>query len=355
MPTFHHKQAFKLESGKELPDFHLEYQTWGTLNADQSNVVWVCHALTANADAVDWWPGLVGPDCLFNPEEHYIICANMLGSCYGSSSATDINPLTGEPYFHDFPVYTIRDIVGTLELLRQHLKIEHIKVLLGGSMGGQQALEWAILKPEIFSYLIPIATNARHSAWGIAFNESQRLALAADPSWKERRADAGQAGLKAARAIAMLSYRHYDTYVEFQTDEEENKLEHFRATTYQSYQGDKLVKRFNAFAYYYLSKAMDSHHLGRGRGSVEEALSLIQAKTLVIAISSDLLFPQQEQEYIAKHIPGAQFVSVDSRYGHDGFLIETESLSVHIQSFIQRNQSVKKGTNFIPRAASILI
>jgi homoserine O-acetyltransferase len=355
MPTFQYKNTYKLENGSILPEFHLEYQTWGTLNADQSNVVWVCHALTANADAVDWWPGLIGTDCLFNPDEHYIICANMLGSCYGSSSAMDINPLTGEPYFHDFPVYTIRDIVGTLELLRQHLQIKHIEVLLGGSMGGQQALEWAILKPDIFTYLIPIATNSRHSSWGIAFNESQRLALAADPTWKERRVDAGHAGLKAARSIAMLSYRHYDTYVEFQTEEDTSKLEHFRATTYQSYQGDKLVKRFNAFAYYYLSKAMDSHNVGRGKAGIEEALSLIKAKTLVIAISSDLLFPQHEQEFLAKHIPAAKFMSVDSRFGHDGFLIETEALSSHIQPFIQMKKSAANGSDFISRAATILI
>ncbi len=355
MPTFQYNHPYKLENGSILPGFHLEYQTWGTLNADQSNVVWVCHALTANADTVDWWPGLIGPDCLFNPEEHFIICANMLGSCYGSSTATDNNPSTGEPYFYDFPVYTIRDIVGTLELLRQHLQIEHIEVLIGGSMGGQQALEWAILKPDIFSFLIPIATNARHSAWGIAFNESQRLAIAADQTWKERRADAGQAGLKAARAIAMLSYRHYDTYVEFQTEDDDSKLEHFRATTYQTYQGDKLVKRFNAFAYYYLSKAMDSHNVGRGRGSVEKALSCIKAKTLVIAISSDLLFPQHEQEFLANYIPSAEFVSVDSRFGHDGFLIETASLATHIQSFIQKKTSDVKGSGFISRAATILI
>lgn len=355
MPTFQYKKAYKLENGSVLPEFHLEYQTWGNLNADRSNVVWVCHALTANADAVDWWPGLIGPGCLFNPEDHFIVCANMIGSCYGSSTATDINPNTGEPYFHDFPVYTIRDIVGTLELLRQHLQIEHIEVLLGGSMGGQQALEWAILKPEVFTYLIPIATNARHSAWGIAFNESQRLALAADPTWKEKRADAGQAGLKAARAIAMLSYRHYDTYMEFQTEEDQTKLEHFRATTYQSYQGDKLVKRFNAFAYYYLSKAMDSHHVGRGRESIQNALSLIKAKTLVIAISSDLLFPQHEQEFLAKHIQRAQFVSVDSRFGHDGFLIETESLSSQIRAFVQNNKFASQASDFISRAATILI
>lgn len=333
---FYYREDFELESGQILPGFELAYASFGEIQYDAqgraNNVIWICHALTANARADDWWEGLVGSGKLFDPQEHFIICANMLGSCYGSTSALSINPQTQSPFYHDFPQITIRDIVASLNLLRTFLKIDKIKVCIGGSMGGQQALEWAIMCPNIFDQLIVMATNARHSPWGIAFNEAQRMAIEADSSWQDCTALAGLEGMKAARAMALLSYRNYATYEATQLDDQE-VIDNFRASSYQQYQGHKLSKRFNAWAYWYLSKAMDSHQVGRGRQGAEQALARIRAKTLVISISSDVLFPPQEQAFLAANIPYAQYEEVDSLYGHDGFLIEHEAIGDKIRSW----------------------
>lgn len=330
---FHYTGNFELENGDTLPGFTLAYQTVGQPTGDPARIVWVCHALTANADVAEWWPGMVGPGRVFDPAQHYLICANMLGSCYGSTHALSLHPRTGEPWYHDFPLLTNRDIVRAFDLLRQHLGLSRIGTLIGGSLGGQQALEWAIMQPEVFTHLIPIATNARHSAWGIAFNEAQRLAIQADPTWAEPRPDAGQAGLRAARAVALLSYRGYMAFVQTQTDPVDDRLQGFRATTYQQYQGDKLVRRFNAFTYWTLSQAMDSHHLGRGRGSIPAALARIQARSLVIGVDTDGLFPVGEQHLLARYIPRATYHEIQAPSGHDGFLIETGQLSAAIRAF----------------------
>lgn len=312
-----HNEPFILESGIVLPGIHICYTTHGKLNQDSSNVIWIFHALTANSDPVEWWDGLVGEGKLFDPRKYFIVCSNNLGSCYGTSGPSSANPETGEKYGQDFPLITIRDMVRVNDIVRQHLGITKIKLVTGGSTGGQMALEWAIENPDVIENLVPIATNARHSAWGIAYNEAQRMAM--------DNADA-EKGLAAARAIAMLSYRSYESYVKTQTDEEE-KIDNFSASSYQNYQGLKLVKRFNPDSYYVLSKAMDSHNVGRGRGSVEQALGMIRAKTVVIGIDSDNLFPIIEQEYIAEHIPDGNIETIDSLFGHDGFLIEYDQLT----------------------------
>jgi homoserine O-acetyltransferase len=335
---FHYKYPFELESGKRLPELTIAYTTQGKLNAAQDNIVWICHALTANADPADWWKGLIGHDYLIDPSRYFIVCANVLGSCYGTTGPASVNPRTGQPYYDSFPEITIRDMVGAHELLRKFLGIEKIHLCIGGSLGGQQALEWAIMRPALFENLALLATNARHSAWGIAFNESQRMAIKADPSWNEARPDAGQAGLAAARSVALLSYRNYDTYVNTQTDIELDLADHFRASSYQQYQGQKLVKRFNVISYLRLSKAMDSHNAGRNRPSVQRALSSIQAKTLVIGISSDLLFPPIEQVFLYRHIPFAEYEEINSAYGHDGFLVETTKISAILQRFLNCQQ-----------------
>lgn len=332
--TLRIEAPFILENGAVLPHLDIAYHTYGTLNAAKDNVVWVCHALTGNSDAAVWWDGLIGAGRLFDPAEYFIVCANMVGSCYGSSGATSINPATGTPYFRAFPQVTTRDMARAHTLLRKELGIEKILIGLGGSMGGQQLLEWAILEPTLFETIIPMATNAKHSPWGIAFNESQRLALEADATFFEDRLDAGLAGLKAARSIGILSYRNYDTFGKTQAEPYNDKLDGFRASSYQAYQGDKLTKRFNAHSYWQLSKAMDSHNVGRGRGSVEEALGQIQARTLVVGISTDILFPPEEQRFLAEHIPGAEYVEISSPYGHDGFLIEFAVLTGVIREFL---------------------
>ncbi|GAB4028079.1 homoserine O-acetyltransferase family protein [Spirosoma gilvum] len=329
---FDYKYSFSLESGENLPGFRLAYTTRGTLNEDGSNVVWVCHALTGNADAGDWWGGMVGSGKYFDPEPasgvgHFIVCANVLGSCYGSTGPLSINPGTGQPYYHNFPAITIRDIVNALDLLRQELGIEKIHTCIGGSVGGEQALEWAILQPNLIQNLIIIAASAVASPWCIAFNEAQRMAIEADPTWREKRADAGVDGMKAARAMAMISYRNYDTYGFTQALDNNEQLDGYKAAGYQRYQGDKLADRFNAFTYWTLSKVMDSHNVGRNRGSILNALAQIKAYTLVVGIRSDLLFPPTEQQFLARHIPNAAYEEIDSLYGHDGFLIEFRPLA----------------------------
>jgi len=339
--TYHYGKQFKLENGKKLRGVEIAYQTYGKLNAKKDNVIWACHALTANADVLDWWKGLFGNNDLFNPEEHFIVCANVLGSHYGSTNPLSINPVTGQPYYLAFPEFTIRDLVAVHRLLAKHLGISEIKVLIGGSLGGQQALEWAITDNAAIENLILVATNAVHSPWGIAFNESQRLAITSDRTFYAQQPDGGMKGLKTARSIALLSYRTYEAYAATQLESVNDKTGSFRASSYQNYQGEKLCKRFNAYSYWYLSKAMDSHNVGRGRQSTTDALKLVKANTLVIGIENDVLFPIVEQEFLAKHINNAAFHSVKSAYGHDGFLIETDTLTNVIGNFLKESANKK--------------
>ena len=336
---FEYKNKFVLDSGYNLPEFSIEYTTLGQINAERNNVIWITHALTANANPSEWWSGLVGEGKLYNPSTHFIVCANVLGSCYGSTGPLSINPNTESPYYHRFPELTIRDIVNSFDLLRIHLGIEKIHTLLGGSLGGQQAVEWAIKQPSIFEYLILIATNALHSPWGIAFNESQRLAIKTDTTWGLSSDTAGLNGLKTARSIALLSYRNYQTYKSTQSDEIE-KTDSYKAASYQNYQGEKFVERFNAYSYYQLSKVMDSHNVGRGRGGYQKALKEITAKTLVVAINSDLLFPVIESLTLVEGIAGSKIEVINSLYGHDGFLIETDLLEETFENFYATNNEI---------------
>ena len=341
LSTYTHNKTFKLENGKKLRKIELAYQTYGKLNAKKDNVIWACHALTANSDVLDWWKGLFGNNDLFNPEEHFIICANVLGSHYGSTNPLSENPVTGLPYYLSFPEFTIRDLVSAHRLLAEHLGIKNIKVLIGGSLGGQQALEWAVTDGSAIENLILVATNAVHSPWGIAFNESQRLAISTDRSFYAQKPDGGLKGLKTARSIALLSYRSYDAYTDTQLESVNDKTGSFRASSYQNYQGEKLCKRFNAYSYWYLSKAMDSHNVGRGRKSVTEALATVKSNTLVIGVENDVLFPITEQQFLAKHIPDAAFHAIKSAYGHDGFLIETDILTSVIGNFLKESTNKK--------------
>jgi homoserine O-acetyltransferase len=397
---FRHPDAFTLESGRVLQGYHLAYHTYGVLSPDRDNVVWVFHALTANSDPEAWWPGLVGPGCFIDPAQYFIVCVNMPGSCYGSIGPLEEMPGLGRLFYHDFPFFTIRDMVRAYRPLRDALGIRRIRIGIGGSMGGQQLLEWAVDEPNGFDYIFPIATNAWHSAWGKAFNESQRWCIEADPSWKEESPSAGIEGMKIARSVALLSYRSYQTYDLFQSGEDAGVINDHKASSYQHYQGEKLARRFNAFSYYQLSRSMDSHHVGRHTGaaapsipdppgapdvprtlsaaaapgntsipsipdasrttstpakpgipaatpgSTEDhdaaaaglraarALGQIKAKTLVIGLKSDLLFPLTEQQFLARHIPWARFTAIDSVYGHDGFLLEAEAIGRAAKEFL---------------------
>lgn len=338
LEIFGYDQQFRLEGGDSLPGLEIAYTTYGELSPARDNVVWVFHALTGNANPVEWWPGLIGENHLINPEKYFIICANMLGSCYGTTGPDHINPLTGEKYGLNFPLITIKDMVKAHQLLQRHLRIEKIYMGIGGSMGGQQLLEWAISDTSLFENICLIATNAKHSAWGIAFNTAQRMAMEADPSLHYTYDGAGEKGLKAARAIAMLSYRNQSTYRKTQSDTEDDKLDTFKASTYQYYQGEKLAKRFTPHAYWYLSKAMDSHNVGRDRKSVRKALRTVTSNTLAIGIKSDILFQYQEQKFISQNIKGSTFRLLDSLYGHDGFLIETDVIGNHIEEFLKEEK-----------------
>ncbi|MDB5196375.1 MAG: metX [Flaviaesturariibacter sp.] len=334
--VFHYNQSFTLESGGVLAEMQLTYHTWGALNAAGDNVVWICHALTANSNAAEWWPGMIGSGKVFDTDRYFVVCANILGSCYGSTGPLSINPETGKPWYRGFALVTIRDMAAAHDLLRQQLNIKSIALLAGGSMGGYQALEWAAIQPKRIRKLFLIATSARESAWGIAIHTAQRLAIEADQTWGEESATAGNKGLKAARAIGMLTYRSYEAYAQTQTDPATDKLDDFKATSYITYQGDKLIQRFNAYSYWTLTKSMDTHNLARGRIGLSEVLKGITANTLVIGIESDLLCPLQEQRFLAKHIPNVTLHTIQSLYGHDGFLVETEQVSVLLFTWLSK-------------------
>ena len=305
-------------------------------------MVWIFHALTANSNPVDWWPGLVGSGHLIDPDKYFIVCVNMPGSCYGSFGPLSLNPVTGKPYYHDFPFFTPRDMIRAYQPLKDFLGIKKIKIGIGGSMGGQQLLEWAIEEPELFEHIVPIATNAFHSPWARAFNASQRHCITLDASWEEKNPEAGMEGMKVARGLALLSYRNQETYNINQNDTDLSSLGPYKSESYQQYQGEKLAARFNAFSYYCLSQSMDSHQVGRGRGTVVSALKKIKAKTHVIGIKSDLLFTEKEQIFLAENIPGAYLYLIPSTFGHDGFLLEYNAISTIVLDFLQAlNHSTK--------------
>lgn len=333
--VFKHKGIFKLESGAHLSDIEIAYCAYGKLNAEKNNVVWVCHALTANADCTDWWSGVVGANKIIDTEKYFVVCANILGSCYGSTSPKNINPESNEKYGKRFPLITIRDMVNAHIALRKNLGIEEIKICMGGSMGGYQAMEWALMEKNVIEKLILLCTSARESAWGIAIHTAQRLAIEADESFYTNTENAGAKGLKAARAIGMLTYRNYAAFAQTQTDDDDTKLDNYKAASYIHHQGDKLVSRFNAHSYHVLTKAMDSHNIARNRGSIENVLSTVKNKTLLIGISTDFLCPNAEQVFMAKHLPNAELKIIESGYGHDGFLIEWLKITEAISDFLE--------------------
>jgi len=319
-------EAVLLEGGEFLPHVTVQYSTYGKLNKEKSNVIWVCHALTGDDQVHNWWSPIFGKNQFLDPDKYFIVCANVLGSCYGTTGPTSaILPHGFER--RNFPLITIRDIVKLHQRLADYLGLDHIKTLIGPSLGGQQALEWAVSDHQRFENVCVIAANAKHSAWGVAFNESQRMALWSDETFRSNYKDGGKFGLRAARAIALLSYRSYDCYQATQNEEHDFKVDSYRASSYQNYQGDKIVKRFSPYSYWTLSKAMDSQNIGRDRGGVRKALSNLPVKLLTIGISTDVLFPPNEQEEIAEFAKNGIFRRIDSIYGHDGFLIEGEQLN----------------------------
>lgn len=333
MQIYDHPHSFRLESGVQLPQLRIAYNTYGTLNENGDNVVWVCHALTANSDVAGWWPHSVERGRFLDPEKWFVVCANFIGSPYGTTAPLHVNPLTGKPYYGDFPRYTIRDMVNAHRILADHLGIDRIHTLVGCSVGGFQAIEWAVMEPERFDRLSLMATDAVATPWTIAIDETQRMCIEADRTFGEPRNDAGTAGLAAARAIGLLSYRGPSGYNLTQRDVEEYPAPR-RAVTYQRYQGDKLVKRFDAYSYHAILDAFDSHDVGRGRGGLDTAVAGIRAKTLVIGLTTDIVFPPDDMRALAAKIPGSVYAEIQSPFGHDGFLVEHEQLNALMIPFM---------------------
>lgn len=332
---YRHPGSFTLESGAVLPELTIAYHTYGELNERRDNVVWVCHALTANSDVADWWPHTVERGAFLDPDKWYVVCANILGSHYGTTGPLHVNPATGRPYYAGFPAFTIRDMVSAHKLLAASLGIDRIHALTGSSVGGFQAIEWAADEPERFDRLILIATQAKASPWAIAIDETQRMAILSDAIYGEPRPDAASAGLAAARAIGLLTYRGPQGYNITQQDYTEASADApHRACTYQQYQGQKLVNRYNAYSYVAILDAFDTHDAGRGRGGVAAALSRVSCPAIVVGITTDMIFTVPEMRELAAMLPAALYAEIDSAFGHDGFLVEHRQLNAILTPFI---------------------
>lgn len=327
-------KAFPLERGGSLPGLEIAYHTYGRLNRNRDNCIWVCHALTANSDVADWWPHTVVQGGFLDPDKYFIVCANILGSCYGSTGPLSINPATGEPWYDEFPKLTIRDIVNAHILLADHLGLTNIFSLIGSSVGGFQAVEWAVMQPERFQSLILIATDTYASPWSIAIDETQRMIISADKTFGQKSPDAAKDGLAAARALALLTYRGGKGYNLTQQDVPTDEVpDYHRACSYQRHQGDKLVKRFDAYSYVTILDAFDTHNVGRGRNGIQEALKRITCPVICVGITSDLIFTPEEIRTFTAWIPGAKYREISSQFGHDGFLVEHSLLNTIIKDF----------------------
>lgn len=332
---FIHPEPFTLECGAVLPELRVAYHTYGELNADKSNVVWVMHALTANSDVADWWPHTVEKGKFLDPDRWFTVCANVLGSCYGTTGPTTPLPPDGKPPYGDFPRVTVRDMVEVHKLLARHLGITRIDTIIGSSLGGFQALEWLVGEPDVARRAVLCATDYQCRPWLAAINKAMYMAIEADATYGEPRPEAARKGLEAARAMALLSYRSHSGYDATQADPP-GRPDPFerRAHSYQAYQGKKLADRFDVYSYERMCRSSDTHDVSRGRGSFAEALGRIKARCLVVAVSSDILFPPAYHDELAAMIPGARQGMVESEFAHDGFLIEHEQLDRLIQTFV---------------------
>jgi homoserine O-acetyltransferase len=363
-----------LERGGELQPVALAYETYGELNALGTNAILICHALTGSAHAAGvhareelpgWWDPLIGPGKPIDTSRFYVISANVLGGCYGSTGPSSADPTTGRPYGPSFPRYTIRDMVRAQARLVERLGVTRLAAVIGGSMGGMQVLEWAAMYPDRVGSIVPIAIGARHSAWAIGLNEVARRAITADPAWQggwyslERQPETG---LGLARAIAMLSYRSFDSleakfgrervrgqedqHAEDATAADDDATEArsdvlgrmlsvgFEIESYLAYQGVKLSKRFDANTYLYITRAMDDHDLSEGRGRLSEVLGRMRMPALVLGIDSDVLYPEREQRQLVQHLPNARYETLRSPHGHDAFLIEFPQLAAQLRRFL---------------------
>jgi len=330
-----HPGPFALELGGRLEAVRVGYRTWGRLAPDGRNVVLVCHALTGTADVDSWWARMFGPGRAFDPDRDFVVCSNILGSCYGTTGPTSIDPATGRPYLGDFPAITVRDMVRLQHAHVAALGVRFVRMVIGGSLGGMQVLEWALGYPEEVGSVVFVASTARHSAWAIGLSEAQRQAIFADPLWREGRYDPANppdAGLSAARMMAMCAYRSMPSFEErFSRRTQSEDL--FAVESYLRHQGQALVERFDPATYVALTEAMDTHDVARGRGDFEEVLRSIRQPTLVVSIDTDVLYWPAEQREVARLVPNAKLAVIDSPHGHDAFLIDIDRLSDMVVDF----------------------
>ena len=355
-------EPFILDNRRTLAHVDVAYETYGTLNERRDNAILVCHGITGSSHAagkyapqnrsVGYWDGLIGPGKVFDTDRFFVVAPNALGGCRGTTGPSSPNPATGKPYGPTFPIVTIRDMVRVQErLLREHLGITSLALVTGGSMGGMQALEWAVTYPDYVRAIIPIATSARYGARGIAFNEIARRAICLDPRWQNGSYYGSphggpDAGLALARMVGTLTYMteevlqdRFGRKPESETSALERDLfARFDVERFLHDEGDALVKRFDANSYLYMSKAVDLHDISRGYPSLEDALARIGAKSLLIAISTDELFPAYQSEEIVhalrRHGRDVEYLLLDSAYGHDAFLVEQDKMLPTLRGFV---------------------
>lgn len=336
------QKAFITESGFRFDEPEVAYKTWGSLNEEKNNVILICHALTGHAAADEWFPGIFGEGRVCDSEKNFIICINVPGSPYGSVGPWSVNPETGKPYRNSFPEITVRDMVRFQQLFLDQLGITGIELVLGGSLGGMQALEFAVMDERIETAAL-IAMGKSHSPWAIGISHAQRRAIFADPKWNNGNYDKNDGpdqGLAAARMMAMITYRAPADYEKKFSRELQDNSDQFQVESYLDYQGKKLANRFDAHSYIILTEAMDSHDVSRGRGTFEEVLGRVQIPVKVIGIDSDHLYPIHEQKELAKLLSNAEYKEIKSSYGHDAFLIEFEQINDIINPFIKEKKTL---------------
>jgi homoserine O-acetyltransferase len=340
---------FILDCGGFLTNPTVRYRSYGALNEDRTNCMVVCHALTGNAALDSWWGDMLGPGRVFDTTKFFVICCNVLGSCYGTTGPTSINPANGEVYGANFPEVTVRDTVRLhMSAVRDGLKIDHVACVIGGSLGGMQALEWALCGGSYVGCVLTMCCGAEHTPWQIGISEVQRQAIYADPKWRGgdymKYRDPPFAGLSVARQCAMITYRSHKAYLDKFGREEiadeiagNGQVRYFEVERYLRYQGEKFQKRFDPLSYIAVTRMMDTHDVGRGRGGVQSALSKIKQPVLIIAVDSDILYPPCEQELLHRLIPNSEKHVIRSDNGHDGFLLDQEIIEKISMSFISRN------------------
>ena len=354
-------RGFALEGGGVLHGITIAYETWGTLNADASNAVLVCHALTGDSHAVGplasghptpgWWNGLIGPGKGIDTDRWFVVCANVLGGCQGTTGPASAHPDDGKPWGSRFPVVSVRDWVRTQASLADHLGVRRWHSVVGGSMGGMQVLEWALMFPERVASIVPISTALAASAQQIAWWSTGRRIIRMDPRWRggdyydAAPGDGPDESLSIARMVSQITFRSDDVFTRRFGREVVEPLDggfslwqRFEVERYLEYHGDKLVRRFDANSYLLLTKAMDLHDVGRGRGGAEAAMARLQAPVLAIGVVSDILYPlYQSQEIVALARANgveARSVELDSPHGHDAFLIEHDQVGAPLNAFL---------------------